>query len=873
MNTRSKAGIVKKKELDDDEVSSAATPIRSRKDRPTQKRKRTQVDDDQVENQTINDSTLPNITPIRSRKKKRARIVGHVAQTPSAKGIEPQFTKSEQKDEEIYFNTVADDFEDAGTDTQSPEPVELPPTPAPKISNRKTKELDDALLKTTIKNRRRKVLSKKKSKEVNEEDQAKLEEEQRKIREQEENQRIQQIVAMQAIIRGSLNHQLYHHRFTSANAAATLVQTFVKMIWVRRNYISLRKAVVRLQAVARGFLARRYVRKQISAVITIQSATRMYVAKSTYLRDLSNVILIQSLVRAKLARQQYGKHVSSVKIINTAIRTFLARKRFNEQKAAITVQRSWKQFVARKAAKIIEIRNVAAVHIQAVWHAHRHQMQFQRIKSAVLSIQTQMKRHLAQRNYRITRDRVTTIQALINAHIARKQTEQIRQHLAQLQAQKELEAVTLIQEWWHSNIVPRLRKRFYKRLITCQAIMRSTIVARQYDVIKQKHDAKITKKENRVELFREQFKRKVDQLDYNWDDRETKRQKKRMEIIDQKFRNRYGASESLFGTQEEMESIEELRKRTRKEVNKKRVEEDAEDRVARIAHEMDTQFPYLVPSTLEDDEDDENVAPIETPKKQLRIRADDDDDDLLNVEFTPKKSPHPNLTTPLKGFGTPSARVLNSFNLFSPAHRTPNQGNTRIFHKYQQMKQSQPITPSRQIIMPPLTPVLRENSRKKIEERQKTPKKPIELPMQSPFSKSSPFIGKSPFKVPSSTPKKRKLVEIQENEEEEEEILGRERKRVFLGTNFSWKSPKVTKTSKLILTPAKDRQVQWKDSYDPELEVAVEGALVEQPSTYTYSPRHTYYEEKSVPSIFKFSSVEVGNMGRPPKAGERKRNR
>ncbi|KAK7352590.1 hypothetical protein VNO80_18014 [Phaseolus coccineus] len=141
--------------------------------------------------------------------------------------------------------------------------------------------------------------------------------------------------------------------------AAKCIQRQLRTFIARRDFISIRAAVLSLQACCRGCISR-----------------RIYTSK----RETAAAISIQKYIRMCLMRHAYVKLCYSAIIVQSNVRGFTTRRRFlhrKEHKAATYIQAYWRMCKVRSAFLKHQYSIVA---IQCLWRRRQAKREFRRLK-------------------------------------------------------------------------------------------------------------------------------------------------------------------------------------------------------------------------------------------------------------------------------------------------------------------------------------------------------------------------------------------------------------------------------------------------------------------------------------------------------------
>ena len=154
-------------------------------------------------------------------------------------------------------------------------------------------------------------------------------------------------------------------RIDRLNRCAVIIQKFIKMFIYRRQYLKMKQITLKVQTVARGYLARKHLQdlRNNKAALSIQSWWKMVVARRRYQRLRRGVLLIQSKIR-----QQTGKD----KLV-----------KLKQNDAATTIQAAWRRYRSQKAfAK--NIRRI--VRIQCLWRVRKAKQEYRHLRAEARNV-------------------------------------------------------------------------------------------------------------------------------------------------------------------------------------------------------------------------------------------------------------------------------------------------------------------------------------------------------------------------------------------------------------------------------------------------------------------------------------------------------
>ncbi|CAM5134815.1 unnamed protein product [Eretmochelys imbricata] len=300
-------------------------------------------------------------------------------------------------------------------------------------------------------------------------------------------------------------------RYLSLKAAAVVLQrryrALILVRWHTQEYLSFRRAVIRIQSLYRGIQTRRNIQHMHLAASTIQSAFRMHKIKISYQRMRMAALVIQNYyrfyVKGKVQRKIYLTIQKSVLIIQAAYRGMKARQELKIMHASATVIQSlyrmhkwhnhykqlrWavrvvqQRFRANRAREA-EVKNYtkikkAALCLQSAFRAKKAR-QLATIIQAAQRIQSVLQMYLDRRHFLKKKTAAVVIQSAFRCHRMKTRYKAIR------------DSTVAIQRWYRACRMARLQKAEYsaqrQAVIIIQSAYRGTVVRK---MAKQKRAAR-----------------------------------------------------------------------------------------------------------------------------------------------------------------------------------------------------------------------------------------------------------------------------------------------------------------------------------------------------------------------------------------------
>lgn len=170
------------------------------------------------------------------------------------------------------------------------------------------------------------------------------------------------VIVIQALIRGYFARRLA--RSIRRTNAALIVQSFSRMVIAKRSYERFSRAIIRLQAWKRGVDARLYTHKlrRERAALRCQSTYRMYQQRSTFIKARKASIVLQCWVRVRRARKLYEKYRQEAKDVANLRTNNVTLK--EEVRSLTEMVEGWRKIVIRLSGN--RILSLDPVHVEAM---------------------------------------------------------------------------------------------------------------------------------------------------------------------------------------------------------------------------------------------------------------------------------------------------------------------------------------------------------------------------------------------------------------------------------------------------------------------------------------------------------------------------
>uniref|UniRef100_A0A8C3ND75 Uncharacterized protein n=1 Tax=Geospiza parvula TaxID=87175 RepID=A0A8C3ND75_GEOPR len=308
---------------------------------------------------------------------------------------------------------------------------------------------------------------------------------------------------IQQKIKAALVIQSYFQKWQSSKLAkrrraALVIQSWYRMHRDLKQYLHVKRNVIKIQAWYRCQLARRVYQEHRAKIVTIQQYYRAYKLgkgeRESYLQKRAAAIVLQAAFRGMKARELY-RQAKAACVIQSLWRMKREKQRFLQLKKSVTTLQSHvRKYQQVKRYK--EIKNAASV-IQTRYRAHvatkKSAAAFRRVRLAAIVLQSAYRGMQARRQACILRS-VIKIQSSFRAYVARKRFKTLRDATVKIQALAKMrqvrkrycalrEAVLYVQRRYRSQRCALQFKEDYRKLkrgcIRIQALVRGYLVRKQ----------------------------------------------------------------------------------------------------------------------------------------------------------------------------------------------------------------------------------------------------------------------------------------------------------------------------------------------------------------------------------------------------------
>ncbi|KAG1653330.1 Abnormal spindle-like microcephaly-associated [Nymphon striatum] len=235
------------------------------------------------------------------------------------------------------------------------------------------------------------------------------------------------IIKVQAIVRGYLARKNQR----SLDHSAIIIQKWFKCQRQRKKFLYKKKATATLQKYFRATINAKYQQKHYkiirTQIILLQAFVRGYLVRKHYLKQQNNAVIIQSFYRAYHLRKKYVILKKSCVVIQRKWRSYRSmvqqkNEYLNYRKYVITCQSSVRRYICMKKYKK-KLR--AATIIQTAFRGFKIICDYKKLRSAATCIQTWWKNYILMQKTRSQFIQMKTsaveIQRVFRGFLARKE--------------------------------------------------------------------------------------------------------------------------------------------------------------------------------------------------------------------------------------------------------------------------------------------------------------------------------------------------------------------------------------------------------------------------------------------------------------------
>ncbi|XP_036443214.1 abnormal spindle-like microcephaly-associated protein [Colossoma macropomum] len=297
--------------------------------------------------------------------------------------------------------------------------------------------------------------------------------------------------------------------YLRVKTAIVTIQSGFRGMKVRRDLQKMHLAATTIQACFRGHSQLVKYRRQKWAAYVIQRRFRANEMKNAvekqYMAMKKAALCIQSAYRGMRTRRELVKKHKSATLIQTFVRAFMCRKKFLAQKsAAIIIQQHYRAHILRCSERdyYVQLRQ-ATISLQAVYRGSRVRRELKKKQQAATVIQACFRMYKARVSYLAAKCATIIIQQRYRAHICGKRTrasyQRMKTAIVTIQSgfrgmkvrrdlQKMRLAATIIQACFrgHSQLVKYRRQKWAAYVIQRQfrANKMKNAVEKQYTAMK-----------------------------------------------------------------------------------------------------------------------------------------------------------------------------------------------------------------------------------------------------------------------------------------------------------------------------------------------------------------------------------------------------
>jgi len=219
------------------------------------------------------------------------------------------------------------------------------------------------------------------------------------------------IIRIQAFARGFLARLelARRKRWFLVNKSAVAIQSALRRYDCKKKFCIQRKSSVRIQATWRQARAHSAYTGILASTIVIQSNVRGYLDLFSFQKSRNAAIKVQALLRGQLAQSDYGSKASKVLLCQARVRGFLARQQAIERQRAVPVIQSLAR-MKNAREHFLEIK-CAAVLLQCVVRGWLASLMYQRAMQRTILMQSKIRSFVKKVQFQRYQMSAVTIQA------------------------------------------------------------------------------------------------------------------------------------------------------------------------------------------------------------------------------------------------------------------------------------------------------------------------------------------------------------------------------------------------------------------------------------------------------------------------------
>ncbi|KDO35431.1 hypothetical protein SPRG_00279 [Saprolegnia parasitica CBS 223.65] len=223
---------------------------------------------------------------------------------------------------------------------------------------------------------------------------------------------VKAITKIQSRAKGYLTRKSLQQTLIEQVDTVRRVQALVRGFLARRQCAAQQRALIAIQAAARGYFARRSVRLQQQAIEKIQAIIKGMLTRQELEKQRASAIVLQKQAKGFVVRQSLERRRTAAVVIQTRTRGHLKKKEYTSHrartKAATAIQARAKGFVTRRT---LETTHDAAATIQRHARGFVVRQELRTRQASAVVIQSHVRSLFAKQTYAAAIVAVTKIQA------------------------------------------------------------------------------------------------------------------------------------------------------------------------------------------------------------------------------------------------------------------------------------------------------------------------------------------------------------------------------------------------------------------------------------------------------------------------------